>query len=567
VETPRPVLAGGKHELIPAPLKKTVDIPEAKEYEKIKCYVYICFSEVESMILRQRMPMRFAGLLLCASALSLQPTAAGIQEPARTGNGLLSGIAGADPAIRVFKGIPYAAPPVGDLRWRPPQPAVHWDGVRRADRFSSACMQAPQVKGSFYQVEFYPVDEPTSEDCLFLNIWTAAKSAGEKRPVLVWIHGGALREGSGSLPSFDGEALAAKGVVLVTINYRMGVFGFFAHPELTRESGHGASGNYGMMDQVAALRWVQKNISAFGGNPDNVTVNGQSAGSRSISCLMASPLAKGLFHRAIGQSGGELGAMRKRPDAEAAGVAFAELQGAASIAQLRAKPAEVLLKAGGSSGVIVDGFFLPDDPYTVFSQGRQQDVPVLLGSTADEHAGQLEMLKPGDFRADAAKRYGALAGAYLQLYPAGSEEEAQLSQRATSRDLLAATMRRWARMHTATGKSKAYMYYFDRAAPGRDSARRGAFHSAELVYHFNNLRAVDRPWEAADRKLADQMSSYWVNFAAAGNPNGQGLPPWPAYDSHSDITLRLGVSIEPRTRPDGARLDFFDSLVAQQRAN
>jgi len=479
--------------------------------------------------------------------------------------GAVEGIRAAS-GVSIFRGLPYAAPPVGDLRWQSPKPPAAWTGVRKADKFPAACIQAPQIKGSFYQVEFYPVDEPTSEDCLYLNVYTAAQSPSEKRPVLVWIHGGGLREGSGSLPSFDGEPLALKGVVLVTINYRMNVFGFFAHPELTRTSGRNASGNYGFQDQLAALQWVQRNIAAFGGDPKNVTVNGQSAGSRSISCLMASPLSRGLFHRVIGQSGAEVQSMRSLAAAEADGVTYAEKLGAKSLAELRAIPAGVLLKAGGASGPIVDGYVLPASPHTLFSQGKQNDVPVILGSTLDEQGGMQEPISPERFRQQARERYGARADAFLQLYPASNEAETRRSQHDVSRDTWAANMRRWARLHSATGKSKVFVYYFTRVAPGRDSERYGAFHSGELVYHFNNLKSVNRTWEPLDHKLADIMSSYWVNFASKGDPNGPGLPTWSVYDPVADITFELGVELKPRRRPDGARLDFWDELVKMQLA-
>ena len=480
--------------------------------------------------------------------------------------GLLSGVPGSNPEVTVFRGIPYAAPPVGDLRWQSPQPPAKWTGVRKADKFSAACIQLPQIKGAFYQVEFYPVDEPTSEDCLYLNVYTAAKSPSEKRPVLVWIHGGALREGSGSLPSFDGEPLATKGVVVVTINYRMNVFGFFAHPELTRASGRNASGNYGFQDQLAALQWVQRNIAAFGGDPKNVIVDGQSAGSRSINCLMASPLSRGLFQRVIGQSGAEVQTMRTLADAEADGVKYAQKLGAKSIADLRAIPPDRLLKEGGASGPIVDGYVLPVSPYVAFSQGKQNDVPAILGSTLDEQGGMQQPLTPEQFRQQARERYGALADVFLKLYPASNEAETLRSVHDVSRDSWASNMRRWARLQLATGKSKVYMYCFTRSDPGRDSGRYGAFHSGELVYHFNNLKSVDRPWEPLDRKLADIMSSYWVNFAGKGDPNGPGLPLWTVYDPKADVTLELGIEVKPRPRPDAARLDFWDAFLKQELA-
>ena len=507
-------------------------------------------------------PWCIAALILAVTA----PLGAALSGPVRVEGGLLSGTPGASAAVSIYKGIPYAAPPVGGLRWQAPKPPAKWAGVRKADKFSAACIQLPQTKGSFYQVEFYPVDEPTSEDCLYLNVYTAAKSPSEKRPVLVWIHGGALREGSGSLPSFDGEPLAVKGVVLVTINYRMNVFGFFAHPELTRESGRGASGNYGFQDQLAALQWVQRNIAAFGGDPKNVTVDGQSAGSRSISCMMASPLSRGLFHHVIGQSGAEVQTMATRAEAEADGVKYAASLGAKSIADLRAVPADRLLKAGGASGPIMDGYVLPASPYTLFSQGKQNDVPVLLGSTMDEQGGMQQPMPAAQFQKQARERYGAMADAFLKLYPASTDDETRRAQHDVSRDTWASNMRRWARMQGKTGKSKVYLYCFTRKDPGRDSERYGAFHSGELVYHFDNQKSVDRPWEPVDRKLAQIMSSYWVNFATKGDPNGPGLPVWSVYDPKADVTMELGVEVKPRPRPDTARLDFWDEFLRKELA-
>jgi para-nitrobenzyl esterase len=274
------------------------------------------------------------------------------------GFGLNLGRRGTNAAVRVFRGIPYAAPPVGNLRWREPQPVAHWDGVRMADQFGAMCTQ-PAFRGA-------PNANPPkmSEDCLFLNVWTAAASASDRRPVMVWIHPGGYQTGSGSTPGFDGEALAKKGVVLVTINYRLGVFGFFSHPELTKESEHHASGNYALMDQAAALRWVQKNIAGFGGDPQRVTVFGDSAGSSSIANLMGSPRAKGLFQRAVGESGAWMGLSltpaRTLAEAEQAGLKIAEsLHSADAWMSLRAMPAEDLLKAGRAGGPVIDGWFLP----------------------------------------------------------------------------------------------------------------------------------------------------------------------------------------------------------------
>ena len=327
--------------------------------------------------------MRIAVALL-SGVLAVAPALlAAIDQPVHLEAGLVSGVAGHDPGVRVFKGIPYAAAPAGKLRWRAPQPAPHWNGIRKADEFGAICMQ-PAFRGGAPGA----TAPRMSEDCLFLNVWTAAKSARERRPVMVWIHPGGYTTGSGSTPGFDGEALARKGVVLVTINYRLGAFGFFSYPELTKESDRGASGNYALMDQVAALQWVQTNIAGFGGDPHRVTVFGDSAGSASIANLMGSPQAKGLFQRAIGESGAWMGLsvapMRTLAEAEKDGEKLADAMHAHNLAELRAVPAEQVLKAGRAGGPVIDGWFLPEDVGQIFAEHKQNDVPLLDGSNQDE---------------------------------------------------------------------------------------------------------------------------------------------------------------------------------------
>jgi para-nitrobenzyl esterase len=410
----------------------------------------------------------------------------------------------------------------------------------------------------------------TSEDCLFLNVWTAAKAAGDKRPVLVWFHPGGYNTGSGSQPGFDGEALARKGLIVVTVNYRLGVFGFFAHPELTKESDRHASGNYGLMDHIAALQWVQKNIAAFGGDPRRVTIDGDSAGAMSVGELMASPLAKGLFQRAISESGSYIGLsvnpMRKLADAEQAGQKSAESMGAATLADLRARPAEEIqgkLRAAGN--VIVDGWFLPENPATLFAEGKQNDVPLLVGSNKDEGTFFVQNTTMDRYLEQAHRRYGELADTFFKLYPAGSDEEATQSQLEAFRDELGFVMRKWAQMETKTGKSKAYLYYFTHeppTAPGTPRGGRGsgATHGAEAQYVFENLLG-NRPWTDLDRQLADSISSYWANFAATGDPNGKGLPRWPAYDEKkSDRPMALGDKIEAGPAPNQSQLAFYEAL-------
>ncbi len=491
--------------------------------------------------------------------------AAAIKEPVSTEAGLVSGISGASPEVRVYKGIPFAAPPVGELRWRAPQPAPHWDGVLKADHFGPMCMQSRMTGLSGAQ-------SPMSEDCLYLNLWTAAKSPDEKRPVMVWSHGGGYTMGSGDSPQFDGEALAKKGVVLVTYNYRLGVFGFFAHPELTKESGKNASGNYGLMDLAAVLRWVQKNISKFGGDPNRVTIFGVSAGAGLVANLVGSPEAKGLFQRGIAQSGAwmgiRIGTPMTLPQAEAAGVKTAEAVGAKSLSELRAKPADELLRNGRGTGPIVDGWFIPANLSTIYAQGKQNDVDVLVGSNQDEGT---FFSRPGAMKADAfikqsRQRFGSLVDTFLKLYPAGSDSEAEASQLASFRDELGWLMRRWAQVQSTRGKAKAFLYYFTHVpptAPGTPS--RGATHGAETSYVFQNLVPASLNWTGLDRQVADTLSSYWANFAANGNPNGKGLPAWPAYGKNSNRAMVLGDKIEIGPEPDKAKIDFFDSYYSTIR--
>jgi len=504
--------------------------------------------------------IRAAFVFLCTAATAV----AAITDPVRLDTGLLSGVSGNNAEVRVFKGIPFAAPPIGNLRWRAPQPAAHWEGVRKADEFGAICMQAAAGRGG-------PASH-MSEDCLFLNVWTAAKSASDRRPVMVWLHPGGYTSGSGSSPAYDGENLAKKGVVLVTINYRLGIFGFFSHPELTQESDRHASGNYAFMDQVAALQWVQRNIAAFGGDPKRVTVFGDSAGAASLSNLVASPLAKGLFQRAIAESGAWLGLsvnpMRKLADAEQAGLKTAETLGAKSLADLRARPAEEVLKAGRGGGPVIDGWFLPDDPATIFANGKQNDVPTLVGSNKDEGTFFIQPAGAERFLEQERRRFGDLADTFFKLYPAGTDEEANASQLAAFRDELGFVMRNWARLQTKTGKSKAYLYYFTHEPPlGPGSPRggrgSGATHGAEAQYVFENLLG-NRPWTALDHQLADTISTYWVNFATHGDPNGKGLPSWPAYDDKkADRPLVLGDTVEVGPEPNQSQLAFYMALYGR----
>ena len=535
-------------------------------------------------------------LTLGCSAIAV----AAIDQPVKLDTGSVSGMPGKNAEVRVFKGIPYAAPPVGDLRWKPPQPAAKWDGVRAADQFGNSCMQGGAgggrgrggaAKGGAPKgdaKEGIPQQArgggaapgpPISEDCLYLNVWTAAKSASERRPVMVWLHPGGYTSGSGSAAGTDGENLAMKGAVLVTINYRLGILGFFSHPELTAESPHHASGNYAFLDQQAALAWVQRNIAGFGGDPRRVLVFGDSAGSTSIGNLVASPLSKGLFQRALGESGAWLGlgiaAVPKLADAEKGGAQTADRLGAKSLAELRAKPAAEVLAAGGRSGPVIDGWFLPEDPADIYAHGKQNDVPLLLGSNKDEGTFFQSPTTAAMFTQQNKMRYMDLADMFFKLYPAGSDEEATKSSFALFRDQLGFVMRNWAASQVKTGKSKAYVYYFTHEPPINGGnpppsdvvtvRQQGATHGAEAQYVFENLGA-GRPWMDSDHKLADTISSYWVNFAANGDPNGKGLSTWPNFDPKKNERLVIGDTIQPGSDLTPDQIAFFQKVYEQVRS-
>ncbi|MGE0104948.1 MAG: carboxylesterase/lipase family protein [Blastocatellales bacterium] len=507
--------------------------------------------------------MKYFTSILMLLVLSPYPAQ---QVVVRTASGSLAGRV--ESGVATFKGIPYAAPPTGELRWRPPQPPAKWDGVRQADKFSDSCMQILTRSRNPWTKEFM-VQNDASEDCLCLNVWTGAKlSAAEKRPVLVWIHGGGFTEGSGEVVTYDGTELAKKGLVVVTINYRLGVFGFLSHPDLTAESPEKSSGNYGLLDSIAALKWVRDNIASFGGDPGNVTVAGQSAGAIAVHVLLASPLAKGLFHRAIAESG--LGWTRGRvlrAAAEAEGLKWSQSKGAASINDLRARPASELM-GGPRFGPVVDGWLLPDDPGSSFTQGRLlNDVPVMAGLTADEGSSSptYGKMPPDAFINMSKQRFGDLADEFLKLYPSNDQTQSGLSQKQSARDQGLATVYLWATDRAKTAKSKTYTWFFTRGIPWPEHPEFGAFHSSDFPYFFNNLKHLDRPWEPADRKLADAMSGYWVNFARTGDPNGRGLPQWPVFEASQKVTMELGEKIGVRQVAEKEKLDLFTRFLTRQR--
>lgn len=486
--------------------------------------------------------------------------------PVKTQAGLLSGTTNKEGDIRIFRGIPFAAPPVGNLRWKAPQPVKPWKGIRKAEEFGPSPMQPEPAPFSMWSEEFLIPKEPISEDCLYLNVWTGAKSENEKLPVMVWIYGGGFNSGGSAVPIYDGEAMAKKGIVFVSINYRVGIFGFFAHPELTEESGRGASGNYGLMDQLAALEWVQKNIAAFGGDPQNVTIAGQSAGSMSVNALVASPLAKGLFGKAIAQSGANFTrGSASLSQAEAEGVKVAQSLGASSLPELRGKPAEELMKAvSGMRGPIVDGYVLPGSIANIFAAGKQNPVSLLTGWNQDEGLIFGPIKTAEEFRKHAEAEYGSEAKDFLRHYPASTDEEAAASQQNLSRDMIFGAQNYiWAKVHSRQENGKVYVYRFTRKVPATgEYVKYGAFHTGEVPYAYDNLQFVDRPWEPVDRELARIMSSYWVNFIRTGNPNGPELPNWPAYTTSEKQIMVLGTDPQAKILPDGAALDFLHEQMS-----
>lgn len=516
-------------------------------------------------------PFRIFSLLLGIGViLAAGPAWAALPDTLRISSGLIQGVTGSKPDMLVFKGIPYAAPPVGPLRWRPPQPVKPWEGVRKAGQFGSRCMQPlPPAGGNRSTFAALPA---MSEDCLYLNVWTEAPSAQERRPVIVWFHGGSFTVGDGS--RVDGEPLARNGAVVVSCNYRLGAFGFFAHPELTAESGKQASGNYGLMDLFAVLQWVQKNITRFGGDPKRVTLMGQSAGGRLIYLALASSQAKGLFQRVISQSAPVLiEQMKTRTEAEKMGQDEAAKLGATSLAELRSKTAEEIQRRMTPGGrPIIDGWYVTEEVAITIAEGRQNRVDLLIGSNKDEGTFVssiptspffgLGNATSQQFADSARHRFGSKASTFLSLYPAGSDEEARASQLAAIRDEVAWNARRWA-VAQAKKKCSAYLYYFVHEppiAPGLPNWR--ATHGAEVPYAFNNPNSL---WTDIDHSLAEAMSSYWVNFARTGNPNHAGLPAWPAVQPKAgDQVLILGPKIAVGQMLDASRVTLFDSVAIQR---
>jgi para-nitrobenzyl esterase len=492
----------------------------------------------------------FAAVLMAATCY------AQIKQPLRIDSGLVSGVPGRDPSTTVFKGIPYAQPPVGKLRWVEPRAPRHWQGIRKADHFSDGCVQ-----------NFPKGDFPKGEDCLYLNVWTPAKGSAAL-PVIVYIHGGGLRVGSAREALYDGEELAKKGTVVVTLNYRLGILGFFAHPELTKESPYHASGNYGLLDQNAALQWVHRNIAAFGGDPNEVTIFGQSGGAFSVTAQVVSPLSKGLFRAAIVESGGVGSGFARTEllsleDGEKAGFKFAESCGAHSLSELRAMPAEKMLSEGSAESN-VDGRFFPASPVTLLKEGKQNKVAMIVGSNSDEGQHLFRAPVPAsEYSEQARKNYGADADRFLTLYPNDSEEASKASQQRMFADRMALGEQNLAASMSSIG-SNVYLYYFDyldeggyNSEPATLGLRLGADHGAELPYVFGLMNHWKAPVPDQDMQLQNTVMQYWTNFAKNLDPNGKGLPVWDVFRGVDSSIMVLDKSPSMRPHPRMGQVEFL----------
>ncbi|WP_020595639.1 carboxylesterase/lipase family protein [Spirosoma panaciterrae] len=540
----------------------------------------------------------FLVLSLLTTQLAYQAVAQSTAGPQiRTANGMVEGVTEAS-GIRAFKGIPFAQPPVGDLRWKEPQPVKNWQGVRKTDHFGPRAMQ----RAIFGDMGFR--SDGMSEDCLYLNVWTPAKSSNEKLPVLVYFYGGGFVAGDGSEARYDGESMAKKGIVALTVNYRLGVFGFMAHPELTKESPHHASSNYGYLDQTAALRWVQQNIAAFGGDPKKVTIAGESAGSVSVSAQMVSPLSKNLIAGAIGESGSLLGTLPPSTlsAAEEMGVKFATGAGANSLAELRAMSAEKLLEATAKPGVpwftsAIDGYFFPKAPAELYAAGEQAHVPLLVGWNSEEmnYRAVMGQEKPTveNYTNAVKKLYKEQADEVLKVYPASSDEQVmQVATDLASDRFIGYSTWRWSDLQAKTGGGKAvYRYMYARPRPamtaamgdaapglaggvvkGGDAAAmkmppaRGAVHSAEIEYAMGNLASNKvYAWTPDDYKVSEVMQNYFANFIKTGNPNGPGLPKWAPVTSDKAVpVMRIDVNTHGETEQNRARYVLLDQLSTKQ---
>lgn len=506
----------------------------------------------------------FAALLiLCTGSCKEEIKVPGQVE---TKYGIVQG--SVEDGLTIFKGIPFAQPPIGVLRWKAPQPLQPWEGVKETTEFAPAPIQGTDQTGK-------------SEDCLYLNIWTPATSPDDRIPVLVWIYGGGFSYGATSEPVYDGAALAKKGVILVSIAYRVGQLGFLAHPGLSAGNPDKVSGNYGILDQIEGLKWVKANIAAFGGDPDRVTIFGESAGGISVSMLCASPLAKGLFQGAISQSGGSFGPSRKvtypgenmktLEMAEKEGLAYAEKAGASSLEDLRNTPAGQLpagMRMGGA-WPIIDGHVIPDDQFKLYEQGKYNDVPVLIGYNSDEGASFSREKTPAEFIENVGKRYGKFSKELLDAYPVG-ENSVPKTARDLARDAAFGWHTwSWARLQSQTGKSNVYFYYFDQHPEyPEDSPKygQGSPHAQEVPYVFQNLDKKNPGITETDISISEAMGTYWTNFAKYGDPNGQHLPEWPAFTAANPQLMYFQQSPHPGPVPSEASLKVLDTYFQWRRS-
>jgi para-nitrobenzyl esterase len=518
------------------------------------------------------------------------------KDVVKTGSGTLEGTGPKPSGVREFKGVPFAQPPVGNLRWTAPMPVTAWNGVRQAKEFGPRCMQ----QAVFGDMGFR--SNGMSEDCLYLNIWTPAKSGSEKLPVLVYFFGGGFMAGDGSEPRYDGESMATKGIVAVTVNYRLGVFGFLAHPELTKESAHHVSGNYALFDQNAALQWVHQNIAAFGGDPGRVTIAGESAGSIAVSAQMASPLSKDLIAGAIGESGSILGALApvSLSAGEDNGVKFAATVGKSDVASLRAMGADQLLEIAGKRGgprfsPVMDGYFFPEWPVAIFATGKQAHVPLLAGWNSEEQNGRsvLGQDAPTPENLDKAinRLYGEHGAEVAKEYTAASNDEARdLATELASARFIAYSTWKWIDLSAKTGGKPVYRYFYSRPrpamtakmgnvtaglaggivkaegpAPAARPTPRGAVHSAEIEYALGNLDSNKvYEWSPDDHKVSSAMEQYFANFIKTGNPNGSGLSKWPPVNSGDSVQfLQIDVNTRAETATHEGRYRILDKLAAQ----
>ncbi len=503
-------------------------------------------------------------VMLAAGLTFVAATAQQPQPNVKVAQGTLAGKWILNKSQEAFLGIPYAAPPVGPLRWKAPAPPVPWQGSRDATTFAPRCQQ-----NHIWNDYIFP-DAGPSEDCLYLNVYaTAAAKASDRLPVMFWIHGGGFVAGSGSEARYSNSALISKGVILVTINYRLGVFGFLAMEDLAKEN-DGHAGNYGLMDMVAALRWVKANIAAFGGDPTNVTIFGESAGSFAVNALTVAPEAHGLFAKAIGESGAFFGdtlpmlpaASMYTPNRQ-----WAAKLGANTLADLRALSPETLLASTqklplSAFDPVTDGQFIPESIPDAYAAGHQAHIPEIIGWNHDERTGTLSKgMTSAKWKAYAAERYGPDADAFLTAFPGNTDAEAiRSADDLSTAGFIAMGAWRWAEAQTQTGQAPVYRYRFDRVAPPEANHPEGkyAFHSDELEYVFGTLDTRHGAvWQSADRRLSQQMVGYWTNFARTGNPNGPNLPPWPSYDKQKEV-LYLNDTITSAPDPTRAEFDFLN---------